>query len=154
MANIVADGLELQSLTNGCWFEITVGGLDASPTVRGENVTLPSKTGQTWMTKKADHMLVTLHGIVFGTGATPQADYLDKMDALKAVFDPLSEPFNIVVHPTAAGVGGRLTGAQTATITVEFLRFVGPPAVGDEVRVFDIECRCISDPIGWQVVGT
>lgn len=154
MARIVADGLEMQDIATGRWFEIRVGGLDASPVVRGENVTIPSKTGQTWMAKVADHFPVTLHGIVFGTGATPKADYLDKMDALRAVFSPLVNPFDIVVHPDAAGVGGRLTTGQTATITVEFLRFVGPPAMGDEARTFDIECVCISDPIGWQVVGT
>lgn len=154
MANIVAGGIEMQSITNGRWFGITVGGLDASPNVRGENVVLPSKTGQTYMPKVADTFPVTLHGVLFGTGATPKADYLDKMDALRAVFDPTGGTFDIVVHPTAVGVGGQLTTGQTATITVEFLRFVGPPAIGDEVREFDIECVCISDPIGWQVAGS
>lgn len=153
MARIVADGLELQDLAAGFWFEITHGGLDSSPVVRGENVVIPGKTGQTHMDKVADHWPVTLHGIVFGVGATPRQDYLDNMYSLRAVFDPLADPFNIVVHPDAVGVGGGLVTGETATITVEFLRFVGPPALGDQVRSLDIECVCYSDPIGW-VIGT
>jgi hypothetical protein len=148
MSRIVAGGLEMQDITNGRWFGITVGGLDAVVVPRGENVVIPGKTGQIWMPKVADLMPVTLHGVVFGTNSTPRVDYLDKMDAIRAVFDPLDAPFNIVVHPDAVGVGGKLATGETATITVEFLRFTGPPAVGDEVREFDIECQCISDPMG------
>jgi hypothetical protein len=153
MSRIVAGGLEMQDITNGRWFGITVGGLDAVVVPRGENVVIPGKTGQIWMPKVADLMPVTLHGVVFGTNSTPRVDYLDKMDAIRAVFDPLDQPFNIVVHPDAVGVGGKLATGETATITVEFLRFTGPPAVGDEVREFDIECQCISDPMGW-VIGS
>jgi hypothetical protein len=153
MSRIVAGGLEMQDITNGRWFGITVGGLDAVVVPRGENVVIPGKTGQIWMPKVADLMPVTLHGVVFGTNSTPRVDYLDKMDAIRAVFDPLDAPFNIVVHPDAVGVGGKLATGETATITVEFLRFTGPPAVGDEVREFDIECQCISDPMGW-VIGS
>ena len=149
MSRIVAGGLEMQDIASGRWFEISVGGLDSSPEVRGSNVTIPGKTGQTHMAKVADSFPVTLHGIIFGD--TAGTSYLDRMTVLRAVFDPTADPFNIVVHPDARGVGGRLGTGQTATITVEFLRFVGPPAVGDEVRVLDIECVCYSDPIGWQI---
>lgn len=154
MARIVADGLELQDIANGRWFEISVGGLDGVPEVRGSNVTIPGKTGQTILPKVADAWPVVLHGLIFGTSGSPAEDYLDRMDALRAVFDPIGGAFNIVVHPDAVGVGGRLNGVQTATITVEFQRFVGLPAAGDSVRELDIECVCYSDPIGWQVVGT
>lgn len=153
MSRIVAGGIELQDITNGRWFGISVGGLDAVVVKRGENVTIPGKTGVTWMPKVGDSMPVTLHGMVWGTGGNPGTDYLDKMDNLRTVFDPLDPPFNIVVHPDAVGVGGRLATGETATITVEFLRFTGPPAVGDQVREFDIECMCISDPLGW-VIGS
>ena len=148
MSRIVAGGLELQVLNGGYWFEITQGGLDASPIVRGENVTIPGKEGQTYMAKVADSLPVVLHGTVYGTS---KADYLDKMDALRAVFDPAGGTFNIVVHPDASGVGGGVGTGETATITVEFVRLVGPPAVGDRVRTFDLECVCISDPPAWTV---
>lgn len=154
MARIVAASIEMQDLTNGRWFEISAGGLDSFPVVRGENVVLPSKPGHTYMPKVEDHTLVTLHGMVFGGGATPATDYLDKMAALRTAFDPTSGTFDIVVHPDAAGVGGKLATGETATITVEFLRFTGPPAVGDQVRTFDIECIAIGDPPTWVVAGS
>lgn len=151
MSRIVADGtLELQDLTNGFWFEIVEGGLDAIAVVRGENVTIPAKDGQTVMTKVFDRMPVTLHGTVWGTSGT---SYLTKMDTIRAIFDPTAGELDIVVHPDATGVGGRVGTGEIATITVEFVRLVGPPAVGDQVRTFDLECVCYSDPPGW-VFGT
>jgi len=154
MARIVAASVEMQDLVNGRWFEITVGGLDSFPVVRGDNVVLPSKPGQTYMTKVEDHTPVTLHGTVYGTGAAPGESYYDKMAALKTAFDPTVGTFDIVVHPDATGVGGKLGTGETATITVEFLRFTGPPAVGDQVRTFDIECIAIGDPPTWVVAGS
>jgi hypothetical protein len=152
MSAIVAGGsLELQDIANGYWFEISVGGLDGTFQVRGENVTLPGKTGQTYMTKVGSEWPVKLHGIVFGVTTTPRIDYLTKVTALKAIFSPDAEPFTVVLHPDARGVGGQVGAGQTATMTVEFLRFIGPPALGDEIRTLDIECRCISDPLGWTI---
>lgn len=154
MSRIVADGsLELQDLSNGYWFEIVEGGLDAVAVPRGSNVTIPGKDGQTVMPKVLDMMPVRLHGTVWGTGSTPKNDYLANMEALRAIFDPVGGTFTLVVHPDATGVGGRVEAGETATITVEFQRLVGPPAQGDQVRTFDLECVCYSDPPGW-VIGT
>jgi hypothetical protein len=151
MSAIDADGLELQDLPNGYWFEIVVGGLDASPLVRGGNYVIPGLAGQIWAPKQAHEWPLTLHGTVHGDGATPEESYSQRMDALLDVFDPTDEPFFITVHPAAVGVGGRVPAGGSASIEVEFLRLVGPPARGDQFRIFDLECRCISNPPGWLI---
>lgn len=153
MPRVVADGsLELQDPDNGFDFVFVRGGLDDLPAVRGENVVLPSKPGQTWMPKVEDSMLVTLSGVVSGTpGAGARESYLSRMTTLRAIFNPSAEPFPIVVYPDAEGVGGRLAAGETATILVEFLRFTGLPAMADRWRELEIECRCISDPPTWTI---
>jgi hypothetical protein len=148
MSRFVADTLELQSV-GAYWFEIVEGGLDARPPVRGSNVTIPGKPGQTFMPKVADPMPVTLHGTVYGSTGTP---YLERMDDLHTAL-PIGEEVVLTVHPDASGVGGKVPSGMTATITVEVLRYVGIPARGDQVRELSVECLCLSDPPEW-VIGT
>lgn len=152
--SITAGGtLELQDPDNGVLFFFSRGGLDDHPVVRGTNVTIGRKPGQTWKPKVADHQLVTLHGYVEGQGASLAAqriDYRALTDAIRAVFDPTAAPFELAVVGGEPFYNEGLDASETATITVEFLRFVGPPSNG-LVREFDIECRCISDPVEWTV---
>ncbi len=154
--SLTADStLELQDPDNGIYFEVAQGGLDDAPAVRGDNVVIPGKPGQTHMTKVEDHLLVTLHGYVEGQGATAaeqRVDYRALMDSIKAVFDPTAEPFDLVATGGEPYYNEGLDTGETATITVEFLRFTGPPGNG-VAREFDIECRCISDPPAW-VIGS
>ena len=154
MSRIVATNgtsIELQNVTDKrYWTEITVGGLDARATVRGENVTLPSAAGQVHMTKVEHEFPVTLH---VTAGAVSGATYLQVMDALHAVF-VIGEEVTLTLHPDAVGIGGRVPAGSLATTTVEVHRFTGPPALGDEVRTFDIECVGITDPLGWTVAAS
>lgn len=145
--------LELQDPANGVLFFVEKGGLDDHPVVRGKNVTIPAKAGQTWMPKVDDHLLVTLHGYVEGQGATIAAqrlDYRALMDAIRAVFDPTAAPVEIAVHGGEPFHNEGLGEGEVATIEVEFLRFTGPAGNG-LVREFDIECRCVSDPVAWTI---
>ena len=118
---------------------------------------IPQKAGMTWMPKVESHMLVTLHGTVYGDpsmGVTARESYRSRMAALTAIFNLTATPFEIVLHPDAFGIGGVVNVGDTATITVEVLRVTGPPALGDQVRSLDLECRCISDPPAWVVSGS
>lgn len=151
MPRLVAGGLELQDTTAGYWFEISQGGLDSSYEVRGSDTIIPGKAGREARDRTADSMPVVLHGIIFGTTGDIGVSYLAKMDALKAVFDPTADPFPLTIHPDAAGVGGKLGVGETASLNIRFLRFVGPPAAGDQVRQLDIECECIDSPPEWVV---
>lgn len=153
MSRLVADGtLELQDPDNGFDFAIVRGGLDDIAAVRGPNVVIPSKPGQTWMPKVEDHMLVTLSGVVNGTpGAGARESYLARMTTLRAIFNASHEPFPLVVYPDAEGVGGRVGAAETATIYVFCLRYTGQPSMGDRWREFEIECSAIDDPPTWAI---
>jgi hypothetical protein len=149
MSRLVADSLELQDASAGYYFEIRQGGLDGHPEVRGSDVTIPGKPGQTWMPKVAHARPVTLHGIVMGQssmGTTTAESFRTRMDALRGVFDPAAEPFPLTIHDPLHGVSG------TATINVVFLRFVNH-AWSEHFTVMDIECVCIDDPPEW-VIGS
>ena len=156
MANLVADTLELQDwTTGGYWITISVGGLDAIPSVKGTDTIYPRKTGRRRRARKSDALPVTLHAVVTGTGSTHDAireSYLARMTALRAIFDPeAAAPFSLTIHPTAKAVGGKVGTGQTATLNISVVRFTGPPAIGDEVREFDIECECVDSPPAWVI---
>lgn len=154
MANFVADTLELQDPTNGYMGTISAGGLDSIPTVRGEDDIVPGASGRVTRTRVGDSLPVVIHMLVMGSGSTHDAiaeSYLTRMTALKDVFDPTADPFTLTIHPTAKAVGGKVASGKTATIKVRCLRFVGPPAIGDEVREFDIECESVDSPPVWVI---
>ena len=96
MSSIVADGtLELQDRSLGYVFEVVDGGLDDIPAVRGGNVMIPQKAGLTWMPKVENHMLVTLHGTVYGDpsmGVTARESYRSRMAALHRDLQPDGHP--------------------------------------------------------------
>lgn len=149
----MASTLEMQDLTAGRWFEISAGGLDAASTVRGSDTVIPGKAGSVVRNRVSEALTVVLHGILFGdVGATSAREsYRTRMAALKAIFDPTAVPFALTIYPDATGVGGGLAAATTATLNVRFLRFTGPPAIGDEVRQIDIECECVDSPPAWVI---
>jgi hypothetical protein len=143
MSRLVADTLELQDPSAGYYFEIRAGGLDGHPTVRGEDVTIPSKAGRTAMTLIADVLDVTLYGIVVGDTAQ---QFRANMDALRAIFDPAAEPFVLTIHAPLHG----LSTGETASLNVRFLRFVSRES-SEHFRIMDIECVCIDDPPAWAI---
>lgn len=145
-----ADSLELWSPANGYAFEIRRGNLKDLPAYRGENVTIPAKPGQTWMSKVGDHLMVVLHGEVMGDGfgSAAAASYLARMEALNAIIDPDVGLFTLTLDSGAEGLS---TGEQ-ATIEVEFQRWVKAEE-GPHFRIGDIECICISDPPGWTITS-
>ena len=151
MANLVADGTELQTVSGGYWFEISEGGLDSHPEVRGVDTIIPGRSGRVARDRVADSRTVILHGVCWGDGSTPRTSYRTRMDTLRGIFSPTAAPFDLVIYPTARGVGGGLATGTTATLNVRFLRFTGPPAIGDSVRMLDIECECIDSPPNWVI---
>lgn len=149
MSELVADGLELRAPTSGYFFEIKVGGPDAHASVRGEDVIIPGKSGRVAMSRVRDVRLVTLYGIVMGEeggGDTARESFRTRMDALKAVFDPVEAPFPLTIHSPLHGVSG------TATLNVRFLRFVDMDH-SEAYRVMDIECECVDDPPEWVITS-
>lgn len=142
--------VELQNTSDvRYWAELPVGGLNARPTVRGENVTLPSAAGQTHMTKVEHDFPLRIHMQV---GAVSGATFLELMDDLHDVF-VVGEEVTLTLYPDARGVGGRVPIGSIATTTVEVQRFTGPPVVGDEMWEFDIECVGVSSPLGWTIAA-
>lgn len=157
MPRITADALELQDLDAGYWFEIVSGGLDAVVGFRESVTVVPGKPGRIPRRRVADALIVVLTGMVHGEagmGDDAAQSYLSRMDALRAVFDPLRDPDDpivLTVHPDATGVGGRVEAGDTATMSVRFVRLVGEPAQGDQYRQVELECECVTDPPGWVI---
>jgi len=143
------EALELWAPDAGYAFEIKQGGPDDLPVYRGENVTHPTKPGQTWMPKVTDHRLVTLHGQVAGEAGmlvTAPESYLDRITALNTIIDPANGLFSITLAAPFEG----LASGETATLEVEFLRWVILNE-GAFYRYGDIECICLDDPPSWVV---
>jgi hypothetical protein len=134
--------LDVADLDNGYWFDIAEGGpIDGIPAVRGRRVLIPGRRGlyTTADPFEDDHLLVRYHGIVWGDGATPadrRTSYATRFAALKAACDVAAR------EDVTLSSGGYIIAAG-------FLRFVGPTAVGDELREIDIEFDA-TDPPEWE----
>ena len=147
MARLVADSLELQSVSNGYMFEITQGGLDAHPDVRGSDTIIPGKAGREFRDRITDVRPITLHGIVMGAeGSSTAESFRTRMDALKLVFDPVEDPFPLTIHAPLHG----LTTGESATLNIRFLRFVSI-SFNEHYRLMDIECECVDSSPEWVV---
>ena len=133
--------LNVQDMSAGYWFEIVEGGpVDGVAEVRGERVLIPGRAGLYTPANafEDEHLLVRYHGIVFGDGsdhAAVVASYATRYAALKTA----------CALTTRADV--TLTSGSS-TIAAGFLRFVGPTAIGGEVREMDIEFDA-TDPPSW-----
>jgi hypothetical protein len=135
--------IDVQDMDEGYWFDIVEGGpVEGVAAVRGTRVLIPGRVGlyTTADPFEDEHLLVRYHGIVWGDGATPEArraSYATRFQALKTACD------------VAAREDVMLT-SDGDTISAGFLRFVGPTAVGGEIREFDIEFDA-TDPPEWDL---
>lgn len=146
--------LNVQDRSAGYWIDIVEGGpADAVRTFRGERVLIPGAPG--FYTPagafEAESLPIKMHGAVWGVGLTAlsrRVDYRANMDALLAA---AAESTRADVVLTALGpyVEGLDTG-ESATISAGFTRLVGPPALGWELREFDLEFLATST-LSWTV---
>jgi hypothetical protein len=153
LARLVLDGLELQDVAAGIWFDIVEGGLDDLPMYRGEDDIVPSASGRDPGAWIADVRKLGLFGHVWGVGANAaarRAAYRAKVDALMAKMDPTSL-VALVAHPPNEG----LATGQTATLSS--LRAVGstpgPIRGWDGARAFELKLECIDSPPAWAIAG-
>lgn len=142
---------ELQDLALGVWCDVIEGDLWSFPVVRGGNLIIGGKAGQTPMTTVEDHLDVKLAMRVWGDGATAaarRAAYRVRMAAINAILERSGKVVRLVAHPPNLG----LASGETATIDVQFVRTagIGQP-LGWELRLFELELRCIEDPPVWTV---
>jgi len=117
---VVFDGTDVQDV-DGLYLEITAG-LDDSPTVRGEDVTVPYADGQVARPRRFHEMRILLTGHVRGVGATAgdaQADYRANVTAMRALFDPAADPADIVCtleDGTTATAAARTLSVATVNV--------------------------------------
>lgn len=146
-----APSQELQDLAQGVWCDVIEGDLFSFPVVRGGNLVIAGKAGQTPMTTVGDHLDVKLEMRVWGdgdTGAARRASYRTRMAAINAILEYSGKVVRLVAHPPNLG----LASGETATIDVQFVRTsgIGNP-MGWETRLYELDLRCISDPPEWTV---
>lgn len=151
MARLVLDGLELQDVAAGIWFDVTEGGLDDLASWVGEDDVIPLAAGRDPGAWRADVRPLKLFGHVWGVGATPairRAAYRAKVDALVAKMQP-DTLVALVAHPPNEGL------ATGKTATLSSLRPVGSklgPVTGWEgARAFELMLESIDSPPDWVV---
>lgn len=151
MARLVLDGLELQDLAAGIWFDLVEGGLDDLPTYVGEDDQVVGATGREPGEWIADVREVKLFGHVWGVGATAalrRAAYRAKVDALNAKM-VAGDLVALVAHPPNEG----LTSGTAATLSDlnPMGSKPGPIRGWDGARAFELILECIDSPPAWVV---
>lgn len=99
------------------WFDLPVG-LAEPPEIRGEDVVIPGKAGQTWMTKVDDYRLIELDGYVQGQGVgleARQQSWRQATDALMAIMDRTAAPGTLEVSGPYLGIAPGQTFSIEAT---------------------------------------
>lgn len=99
---------------DGIYLEL-VGGLSESPTVRGQDVTVPYADGQTTRPRRFHERRILLAGHVSGTGASTalaQATFRGNVLTLLSLFDAAAAPADLVAT---------LETGDTATIAARTL---------------------------------
>jgi hypothetical protein len=144
---------ELQDLTLGLWLEVVDGHLHSFPSARGENVTISGKPGLTVLTDGFvdESLTVKVAGPLWGNGLTAalrRTAYRTRMSAIRTILGNVGKVVRLVAYPPNEG----LTGAETATIDVQFTRLVLPPPGGWESQErIEIQFECVTDPPGWTI---
>lgn len=150
MAGLLLDGLELQDLDAGYWFDVIAGGPDDLAEWVGEDDEVMGASGRAAGEWSADTRPLRLHGVVFGEGATLQLtrqSYRSRMAALVAKMSPASVKA-VVAHPPNLG----LTAGQTATLAdCRPERIIGEPALQEVKREVTLELRSIESPPDWVI---
>ena len=143
---LLIGALNIQSVSNGYFGEIIEGGpSDAIADVRGQRVLIPGRAGLYTPSDnfEDDHLTIRIHMWVGGDGADHEAraaSYATRFAALK----------------TACDVANRQDVVLTSgsyTISAGFVRLVGPPAVVEQAREFEIEFEA-TDPPEWEATGS
>ncbi len=138
--------LDVTDTDDGYYMEIVEGDpITAIPEVTGARVTIPGRVGL--YTPDANFedrkLLIRIHAFVAGEGSTHEAQVSSFATAMAAL-------------KTACGVADRADVTLTWngwTIPAGFLRFEGPPVVGDMAREFDIHFEA-TDPPEWTLTGS
>lgn len=143
---LLIGALDVQDVDDGYYAEITEGApADYITELRGARVMIPGRDGY-YTTADAfepDHLLIRFHMWVGGEGAdgaTRIASYATRFAALKTACDTANRQD---VTLTSGGY----------TIEAGFLRIVGPPAMLEQAREFDIEFEA-TDPPEWTPTGS
>lgn len=135
------DGVDLQPADLGYHLYL-VSGLDDSPDVRGEDVTIPYLAGRLARPRRFDHRRIILEGFARGLGsdqATSRADYRAVRRGLAELFDPAREIADLVAT---------LEDGSVATIAARPLSLVGIEAIPSEYAALSVELEAIED---WSV---
>lgn len=83
-------GTDLQDFPR-IFLQISEGGPDDTPEVRGQDRTIPYRDGQIYSPRRENRLAITLRGWVAGQGATEtlqRADTADARQQLRSLFDP------------------------------------------------------------------
>jgi hypothetical protein len=139
------DGVDIQDL-DGLHLEI-VQGLNESPTVRGEDVTIPSADGQTYRPRRFHERRILLSGFVRGDGAAQsdrRADYRQNVKSMQALFSTTAAPADLVAT---------LEDGTTATIVCRTLSVLSVERVPSEWADLSIELLALED-WAYEVIGS
>lgn len=132
------DGVDLQPSDFAFHLEL-VDGLDDSPDVRGEDVTIPYLAGRLPRPRRFDHRRLTLEGMARGLGtdqATSRADYRATRRGLAELFDPARDVADLVAT---------LEDGSTATIACRPLVLNPVEIVQSEYAELSVSLEAVED---------
>jgi hypothetical protein len=137
---LLIGALNVVDPANGYYFEIVEGGpADAVPDVRGMRVLIPGRTGLYTPANnfENDHLLIRMHCWVGGLGATSS----DRITSYATLMTALKTACNVTTRADVTITSG------SSTISAGFLRMVGPPAVVEQAREFELEFDATNPPV-------
>jgi len=137
------DATDLQEADLGIFLEI-VRGLSEPPAVRGVDTVVPSLAFRVPRARIADYLVLELRGFVRGEGADEEAqrsDVRDKIDTLRALFDPAADPADLV----ATCEDGTIRTISCRTLSIVYADVLPTH------KTLSVELEAYED---WQVSGS
>lgn len=150
MPAITLDGTELRRSDGRltAWIE---GGLYGPPEYRGDNTTIPGKSGETARAFVKARRRIDVPIFIKGTGATEalaQVDFLSLADSLRTLFEStMTAPKDLRVYAPLYGIGG-----SYRHLTVQWVNTVEKAPVGGFQQLVTVRFICIDSPPDWVAV--
>lgn len=145
--SLVANGVDL-TRSDGRILGRVVRGLNELPEVRGKDTVVPALAGRVPRNRIADRLLIEWEGMVMGAGSTEQdqrEDFRDIVDSLRALMDPTSDPYELVVTLE--------DGSTTRSITARPINIVWGDDDIPSYRVASLQWESV-DATDWGVGGS
>lgn len=145
--SLVANGVDL-TRSDARILGRVVRGLNELPEVRGRDTIVPALAGRVPRNRIGDRLVIEWEGMLMGAGSTEQdqrEDFRDIVDSIRALMDPTSDPYELVVTLE--------DGTTTRSITARPINAVFGDDQLPSYRVCSLQWESV-DAADWSVAGS